>query len=213
MKKRSDWVMIILILIFSGLIFGVLYKYLNKRNSTEIINNSLVDSVSFLNFKEAYLTQLFYMGNWENNRSHSFDSILVYEQHDEEKRSPLPLTYLFNNKKRNMIIRYTEIGCNSCADSTFKVIKKYTKFNTLYNIVVLVDFSNYDAYLKWAKVSEINYPVYWLKKGSLPFKIESENSSYIFTVNVLPEVDNFFVPNSRFSEYIENYFFSLEASL
>lgn len=211
MKKKSDWVLIFLILIFSGLIISFLHKTSYKRNSAAINNNSLVDSVSFLNFKAAYLTQLIYMGNWENNRSHSFRTMLVYEQHNENKRFPTPLTYLF--KKKTMIIRYTEIGCNSCTDSTFKILKKYTKLNTQYNILVLVDFSNYDAYLKWTKVSEINYPVYWLKKGSLPFKIESENSSYIFTVNALPEVNNFFVPNSRFSEYIENYFFSIESTL
>jgi hypothetical protein len=213
MKKRSDWVMLILIFIFSIVIFGLFYKSINKQN--KLVSNSipLADSFSFFNFQKAYLTQLIYMANWENNRLQDFNSIKVYDHTDEKKQSPIFLTTLLKKTKPNIVIRYTEIGCNSCADSTFKFIRMHKKLIRQCNILVLVDFSNYDAYLKWIKVSEIPFTVFWLKKGDLPFKIESENSSFIFTVNSLAEVNNFFVPNSRFSEYIANYFYSLESKL
>ncbi len=211
MKKKSDILMIILILIFSCIIFGFFYKSITKKNTSSIKNNPLIDSINFFNFQKAYLAELINIGYWENSRSHNFNTIRFYELNDLKKKSPKLLTNLFRKKKQNIVIRYTEIGCNSCADSTFKYIKTYKKLDSLYNIFVFVDFNNYDAYLKWRKVSEIKYPVYWVKKGVLPFKIESENSSYIFTINSFLEVNNFFIPNSRFIEYIDYYFYSLES--
>lgn len=213
MKSKSDLVMVALIVFFCGIIFYLFYKNLNKKEvPLRIADNSFTDSLSFLKFQKSYLDQLIYMANWENNRTHFLDTLRLYEQKDEHKEFPKKLNTLLAKRKPNIIIRYTEIGCNSCADSTFKFIEKY-HLESKYNILVLVDFSNYDAYLKWMKVSEIKHPVYWLKKGSLPFLIESESNSYVFTLNASLVANDFFVPNSRFSDYIDNYFYSMNAKL
>ncbi len=213
MKSKSDLVMVVSIVFFCGIIFYLFYQNLHKKQvPVRIADNSFTDSLSFLNFQKAYLNQLIYMANWENNRTHILDTLRLYEQNDEDKEFPKKLNTLLAKRKPNIVIRYTEIGCNSCADSTFKFIEKY-RLGSKYNILVLVDFSNYDAYLKWMKVSEIKYPVYWLKKGSLPFLIEAENSSYIFSLNSSLVANDFFVPNSRFSDYIDNYFYSMNSKL
>ncbi len=203
--------MILLVIIFSGIIFGFFYKSLNKKsnqNNQYVI--SLLDSVGLFHFQKIYLTQLIDIGFIENGRKYTFNNVQVYELNDEKKQTPRPLVDLLKMARQNIVIRYTEIGCNACADSTFEYIKKYRKIDSLYRIIILVDFSNYDAYLKWRKISEVEYPVLWIKKGDMPFSIESGSSSYIFTVNHLLEVNNFFVPNSKFTNFIDRYFFNLE---
>jgi len=170
-----------------------------------------IDAAEALKFEREYLIQLVITGFEENGRVYNYDNAKVYELKDEKKQFPRPLGKVFNRPRPKLVIRYTEIGCNSCADSTFKYIKRYKVLESLYDILVLVDFSNYDAYLKWRKISEVAYPVLWLKKGDLPFKIDSATYSFIFTVSPSLGADNFFIPNSKFPNYIDMYFRILES--
>ncbi len=211
MKKKTNWLMILLVFTFSSIILIFFYKNLRqKSNQSNQSVAALLDSVELFHFQKIYLTQLISSGFIENDRKYTFNNILTYALSDGKKQSPESLVNIFGKAKKTIVIRYTEIGCNACADSTFAYAKKYKKVDSLYRVLVLVDFSNYDAYLKWKKISEIEYPIMWIKKGDMPFTIESGSSSYIFTVNHSLEVNNFFVPNSKFTNFIDMYFRNLQ---
>lgn len=201
-----------LIVIFSIAIFAFAYVNIKPNTAKVVDNNSIFnDSLDFLNNKNSYLNDLITVGYVENNTNYKLDSISLFQLNDQKKEFSVSLGNFI--QKDQIIIRYTEIGCNSCADSTFKYLARHPELTTKYDVTVLVDFSNYDAYLKWRKITEVSYPVMWVSKGNFPFQIERFNSSYIFTISRKLDVDNFFIPNSRFPQFIDNYFYSLEETL
>ena len=55
-------------------------------------------------------------------------------------------------------------------------------------------------------------PIYWIKKSDLPFNVELENSSNMFTYSPNKKVSNFFIPDSTFL-YKYHYFNSLKINL
>lgn len=210
MKKKADWIMIVLSLLFSSVIFGFFYKNFNSTKKTESNISAFTDSINYLKYQKTYLTDLLNVATIENGHTYKFDSTKVFDLRDREKQFFKLFCAMCKTKKEHLVVRYTEIGCDACSDSTFRYMKKYAKLDSMFDIIVLVDFTNYDSYLKWRKISEISCPIFWVKKGDLPFAIEEENASYIFTVNSALQVSNFFLPNSRFSNYIKNYFEKLE---
>jgi gamma-glutamyltranspeptidase len=73
-------------------------------------------------------------------------------------------------------------------------------------VFVLVDFTDYESYIKWRKISEITEKVLWLKKGTLPFHIEREKTSYLFVADQEGNASSFFIPNSKYNDYLRMYF-------
>jgi hypothetical protein len=208
----KNWSNLIL-LISVGLIFYFFIKnFKEKRNyQTDFVissekNKHLSDTVLRNKFEIYYLNKLIGIAN--NNKTIP-DSVSAYSMKDGKKAKRINLNALLNTPKSKLIIRYTEIGCNACSDSTFRFIKKAPDLLKKYEVYTLVDFSDYMAYLKWRKFSEVPGTVLWVKKGSLPFNAEKNGETYIFTVNQSKIPGAFFVPNSMFSLYIKNYFISL----
>lgn len=210
MRNKGNLILVILLISFSFAALYYFYSTLKEKESLFAKFYEVKNDREFLNFQQEYLLKLINNSGKEDNKIHNFNNIEYFEILDGNKKSANPLTGLINSGKKKIFIRYTEIGCNSCADSTFKYLSKYKSLSNQYDIIVLVDFSNIDAYLKWKKVAEILYPIFWVKKGQLPFEIEKENHSYIFTVNKNSEVNNFFIPDSKFPKFIDTYFKNLE---
>jgi len=121
----------------------------------------------------------------------------------------MKLRSILSSVRKTLIIRYTEIGCNACADSTFKLIRKNRNLIDEYDVIILVDFSEYKYYVKWKKISEIDNRILWVKRGSFPFLIENEKVSYLFTIDSGLKPSSFFIPNSNFVPYIRDYLNSL----
>lgn len=163
------------------------------------------DSLSLLQAHDVYKSELLSIGMCENNKKRNFDSVTVYILRDGKPHQAVKFSSLLLKDKNTLVVRYTEIGCNACSDLTFKTMERSQELRNKYNIIVLVDFSNYDAYLKWKKISEITYPIFWIQKGKLPFETEHQDYSYLFTINKASYTNDFFKPHSIFTEYVENY--------
>jgi len=180
-----------------------------------LVNNvtALKDSIDKIIPRSEYMANLINVEFTENKQVYSFDSSKAYRLVDGSHEFYKYANHIFKEGRKKLILRYTEIGCNSCADSTILFLKRHKKIATNYDILILVDFTNYDAYLKWRKISEIDFPVLWVQKGELPFEIEQHNSSYLFTVNSSLEVDDFFIPNSMVPAFIHKYLNSIESKI
>jgi hypothetical protein len=176
----------------------IVNRNLNKKNTI------LSDILGKTQLEKFYMSQLVWLNMSEKNMLLP-EKLYVYEMEDVEKQTPIDINSIIASGKKKLIIRYTEIGCNSCTDSTFKFIRKNKSLLNMYEILVLVDFTNYEYFLKWKKISEMNEKVLWLKKGSLSFALEKENISYIFLVGNDKKVSSIFIPNSNFPSYLKNY--------
>lgn len=204
MKKIFNW-FAFLFVFFCMLI--ITFSYIKVVIATKNLKNKnilLNDSIGELNFEINYLSDLLWQNsNLENSIIHN--NVYVYEMSDKNKVYPISLKLKLLSGKPKLIVRYTEIGCNSCTDSTFKLIRENKSILKKYEVLVLVDFSSYDNYLKWKKISEIEEKVLWLKKGSLPFLVEKADLSYLFVIGSDQKFSSIFIPNSHFTYHLRNY--------
>lgn len=164
-------------------------------------NTELLDSVNKYKSKSFYLNKLWLQGL--KNRSIKINNELEAYKLENSQRIKVNLDTFFL-KKPALVIRYTQIGCNACLDSTFKILPRFNNLKK-YNIITIVDFQNQDYYIKWRKISEFNGSVYWIRKGDIKFPIDHGSDSYIFTVNKSSRTENFFIPNSNHVQYLKEY--------
>lgn len=212
MKKRlAAVIQYSLIVLFLGATVWSFNKNLNEKKLIERrLEESLIrekesnDSLQMAKYVVNYLGGQFTLSFVENNKVYDVSQIDLFRLKDGQAETAGRIGDLFEGKNK-LFVRYTEIGCNSCSDSTIKAINQTKSLKDRFQVVYLVDFSNSDAYLKWRKVTGITDPVYWVKRGALPFAMEQSNESYVFTVSAHSKVGNFFIPSSRLPYFIHNY--------
>ena len=213
MKKiPPKWLEMFFLILFLGTTGILYYNTLSKMNKKEQIiktNETLFkkvkDSIDMIQYANYYLSSQFDISFTENNLKYDLKNIKLYGLKNDKPQFERFFGSLLAEKKKRLIIRYTEIGCNSCSDSTIRAIGNNKRLREVFDIIFFVDFSNYDAYLKWRKITEITDPVFWVEKGSLPFTLEKLNDSYIYTIDEYSKPGNFFVPNSRLPYFINTY--------
>ena len=200
------------LILFLGIIGIIQYKTLSKLTkkeqiikTNETIFKKVKDSMDMIQYANYYLNSQFDISFRENNQKYDMKNIKLYSLKDDKPQFERVFGSILTEKKKKLVIRYTEIGCNSCSDSTIRAISSNKSLREFFDIIFFVDFSNYDAYLKWRKIAEINDPVFWVEKGSLPFTLEQLDDSYLYTVDEDFKPNNFFVPNSRLPYYIKIY--------
>lgn len=205
--KKIDLSFVLLVFFLSI----VIYFFIQNRNTSEKLQkkaDSLSHNVVELNEENRYLSALISVC-FEKFDASILDTIMLSKFEDSKKIEAGNLSAISSKVKNTLIVRYTEIGCNSCADSVISTLNADTTIQNNYNIAFLVDFSNFDSYNKWRKISDIKYPVYWLRKGGLPFKPEKIDQSYLFTIAKEGYANNFFIPSSQFPKTIKQYILSI----
>lgn len=208
----QKWLEMFFLILFLGTTGILYYKTLSKLNkkeqiikTNETLFKKLSDSIDMIQYANYYLNSQFDISFTANNLKYDLKNIKLYGLKNDKPQFERVFGSLLTEKKKKLIIRYTEIGCNSCSDSTIRAIGNNKRLREVFDIIFFVDFSNYDAYLKWRKIAEITDPVFWVEKGSLPFTLEKLNDSYIYTIDEYSKPDNFFVPNSRLPFFINTY--------
>src|SRR5437899_1127163 len=174
MKKESNWLSILLLGISTIIIVCIFSFTLHKKTYSSKNVLKLKDSLGRLKESNTYIKKLLHVEFTENKHLYSFDSSNLYILVDGRHKPYKSVAGLFKEGRKKLVLRYTEIGCNACADSTIKILKVNKNIPDNYDIVVLVDFTNYDAYLKWRKISDFTFPVFYVAKGNLPFEIEQQ---------------------------------------
>lgn len=208
----GKWVEMFFLISFLGIIGTMYHKTLSKLKkkeqtikTNEALFKKVKDSIDMIQYANYYLSTQFDISFTEGNLKYDIKNLKLYSLKNDKPQFERVFGSMLTEKKKKLIIRYTEIGCNSCSDSTIRAISNNKGLREVFDIIFFVDFSNYDAYLKWRKIAEITDPVFWVEKGSLPFTLEKLNDSYIYTIDEYSKPDNFFVPNSRLPYFINTY--------
>lgn len=190
-----------LIVVFS-LIFIFYITTKAKVQGKEINASSVV--VSKLETEKAYVENLLSV-NYKMGTGHMgavrFKSIALT---GDEK--PISFQQLFaKNGKKKFVIRYSEIGCNTCVNLLFKNRKFLDELAKKFEVLVMVDFKRYQDYVMWKRTSEIQDNIYNLKRNDLVFDKTFEESSYCFIVNEDLTTDSYFKPDNQFPDYVGKY--------
>jgi hypothetical protein len=181
-------------------------SFSQKKNDFKV----LTDSILVLNDANRYYSDLLKFKIKSSDHPLEKDDVKLYDiTQDTSKSTPLSLSSLIRKNKFNLILRYTEIGCNECSSMTIKKLNQLQQLHPDLPIYALVDFTNYDSYLQWRKVGKINFPVYYLKKGGIAFDKDCEEYSYLFMVDNNSSTSKFFIPNSGMPAVLDYYFDNL----
>jgi hypothetical protein len=184
--------------------------YINYSRKVKIKNeriNLLTDSISYINGVNGYYSGLLKIKMKLSNITLDDNSIKVYDiTADTNKSNPVKISSILGKNNHSLILRYTQIGCNECSSLTVKKLKTLRKLHPDLAIYAFVDFTNYDSYLQWRKVGEIDFPVFYVKKQNFPFDKDCNEYSYVFLVNKDGVASDFFVPNSGHPDMLDYFF-------
>jgi len=184
------------------------FKGIKKEKELNKTIRNLSDTVKYFDGLSRYYWGLLkfnskYSG-YSFNKAGDVKSYNITE--DTSKSSPINFSSIFKGNKYSLVLRYTEIGCDECSSLTVKKLIKLKQQHPDLPIYAFVDFTNYDSYLQWRKVGEIDFPVFYVKKGAFAFDKDCSQYSYIFTVGGDGTASNFFIPNSGITSPLEDYF-------
>ncbi|OJV17168.1 MAG: hypothetical protein BGO21_07245 [Dyadobacter sp. 50-39] len=194
-----------LLLIFVSAIFFISCKV--DGGNSENISRKLSDSLTKVSSENDYLKLLLSIGYRPSLHKDIPPIDDAYEVTDTAFLNPVKIFSKADTRKQ-LVIRYTAIGCNSCTDELFKTLNRTPELSKRYDILVLASYSDYMYFLKWYKIAEVNCKVLFLSKGKIPNDLENDNTSYAFVLD-RGKVSSMFIPNSLFPDQTKVYFKSL----
>lgn len=98
-------------------------------------------------------------------------------------------------KRPKLVLRYTEINCTPCVDSSVLTLKEVTNKVGEENILILASYHSKRDMLIWKRVNNIKYPIYQIPDNKTGLNVDAENVPYFFIL--LPEsntVHHLFLP-------------------
>ncbi|TWF33938.1 hypothetical protein FHW36_111129 [Chitinophaga polysaccharea] len=193
---------------FFGVIFFLSWLLITakKLDTQRRQNVSLNDSIRYVNGANRYYLDLMEFKMKYSNSLVNKDEIKAYDiSRDTAKSIPINIHSLITRSRQSLFLRYTEIGCNECSSLTIKKLKQLSQDHPELPIYVLTDFTNYDAYLQWRKLAEVNFPVFYVKKGEITFDEGCNEYSYLFLTDNREIAYDFFIPNSQMSGLLDYY--------
>jgi hypothetical protein len=167
-------------------------------NSNKLLNDSINKLAMDDDYKHSLLNQN-YISAGTNLTKTSF-----YELRPGGEKVKVSLMNFQDNKEK-LVIRYSDIGCNTCVNLIFKRKERLDAIQKRYELIVVVDFDRYEDFVKWKRVSELENNIYWVKKGQLPFDSHFGPSSYSFVLDRNMTTHSFFVPNNVFPQRLDEY--------
>ncbi|WP_143305758.1 hypothetical protein [Chitinophaga vietnamensis] len=199
---------VIMYLSFFGAVFFLSQTLINtkKFEAEKKANAILNDSIRYVNGANRYYSDLLEFKIKYSNSLINKVGIKAYDiSADTAKLLQTNIHSLIVRSKCSLFLRYTEIGCNECSNLTIEKLKVLNHAHPELPIYILVDFTNYDAYLQWRKVADVNFPVFFVKKGEIAFDEGCNNYSYLFLADNRETAYNFFIPNSRMPDLLDYY--------
>lgn len=196
---------VLLVFIFIGLIYTAFIqlqkgKIILKYNSAITNNLMLNDSLQKTLMRMDYFESLS-LKNYQFNNS-KLDSIQLYKI---VENGQLVKSSFKNIGKERFVIRYSEIGCNTCTNLIFKRPERLKEIEAKFDLIVLVDFNRYEDFIRWKRVTEIEKDIFFVKRGDLPFDSSFGSSSYTFILDNSFMAHSFFEPYNVFPEVVHDY--------
>jgi len=205
--KPGRAVISIIFFIVTSISLFLYFTSATKISSQYVKINSLADTVRYVNGLNQYYSELLKFNIKSSDFSFKNELIKAHDiTADTNKATLININSLFGKSKYSLVLRYTQIGCDECSGLTVKKLEALRKAHPDLPIYAFVDFTNYDSYLQWRKVGEIDFPVFYVKKGGIPFDQNCNDYSYLFLVNKAGIASNFFIPNSGIPDILAYYF-------
>lgn len=101
-----------------------------------------------------------------------------------------------------LVLRYSELNCQSCVDDLLTQIKEIGSFNTTNTL--LLAYYREPAYLyQFKRMNQLELPVYSLQKTGLP--PDTLNLPYFFLMNNKLQISNVFIPEEGDMASVKEY--------
>lgn len=108
------------------------------------------------------------------------------------------------NKNKKIIIKYSELNCNTCIDSLFSCINNHLNEQEKQYITILATYHNRNDLLTFKRINNLNYPIYGI--DSLDIPLENLNEPFIFILNDDYTISHLFIPHKERLQDTRRYF-------
>lgn len=203
MKYIYIFTVSIMLVIFYLLVFRS-ETPVSEKPDTRTYDASLTDSLNKRSSELTYLNDIYDLNLSVIGKNIKLPPISeAYNLVDTAMKKPVTVS---RTGKKKLFIRYTSLGCGSCADLFIKHIKSRQRVLTEYEVIILADYTNYGDFMKWYKISELeDQRLLVVKKGGVQLPLENSNVSYAFTTDNAGVISSFFIPNKIFPAYVSSY--------
>ena len=201
--KRILWIILLVIIIILATISTynfILNSILVKKINTYKENLEIYKQASL--FDETEMAYLF------SQNLLSSGLVLRNISVTNEKGIKFRLNILFGNNPK-FVLRYSEINCMTCVDSSLKYIEKYKKIIGPENIIVLASYKNQQDLAIFKRVSKIEFEIFNTGENTVGLPIEKENTPFMFITNGTLIAQSVFLPEKTMPELTEMYFMTI----
>lgn len=102
-----------------------------------------------------------------------------------------------------LVIRYSQMNCQTCVDDQLKVLKQILPENILENIVLLAKYNSTKNMYQFKRLNQIKAPIFKLDEDITP--IDNLNIPYFFCVNKEGIIGKVFIPSKVNPEFTKEY--------
>lgn len=171
--------------------------------------NLLLTKVSTDNLKEARNLAIQKLENKEVEKTILFENIKLNSKYEGLVINDFPVftengvEIKFSKiiKDRNiLILRYSELNCSPCVDSSISLLNNWVMKIGQENIVILSSYENQNHLNIFKRINNIYFPVYNIKEKIDGMQIEELNKPYIFSIDKKKEIHGLFIPEKTMPE-------------
>lgn len=180
-KSRLLFLLLLLLLVFNILLLIGNYRIKSNNKKNNISGNIIPIQLNlnlYQDLKNRMLKAFKYEG-FDFSHHSIFDSLQI----DNEK----------------LILRFTELTCNTCSDSLLFIISRNFSKQQLKNVVLLVDNTQQEYLYQFKRLNRINYPnIIEINNNQTVSPLDELNVPYFMVINkykigtmiYIPERDN-----------------------
>lgn len=174
---------------------------LNTKLKKDISNHKakIESDRQITSFKETEIVQLF--GQSLLSSGLVLKNIFV----TNEQGVKVSLNTLFD-KRPKLVLRYSEINCMTCVDSSLVYIEKYKNIIGPENIIILASYQRQQDINTFKRVSKVHFKVYNTQNNIISLPTEKLNSPFLFVTDQTLVAQGVFLPEKTIPKLTEMYF-------
>lgn len=125
----------------------------------------------------------------------------------ENENGNYRLNEIINQEK--LILRYSEINCNTCVDSQIVAFKNLSNKLGVEKLAIFSSYERFGDMYRFKRLNKVTMPIYNLK-SDLGLLIDTLNTPYYFILSPTLQIRNVFIPRKEVNEITSIYLNSIE---
>lgn len=189
--KQTIWLLLALNLALVALLLGGRFFWCKRGVDAAVYNNAIAS------LKELYKNQK-NISAW-----HIYTNGMVLSRDLElqtEKEAGIRLDSVTMNTM--LVLRYTELNCNSCVDLILSEILAQNSFNEQ-NTLLLAYYQNPSYLYQFKRMNRLQFPVFSVKSTGLP--TDTLNLPYLFLLDKNMQINHMYIPEEGDTASIRQY--------